>query len=97
MDLVQKMDIKSLSPLTLWVRTLLRWGVLNTTLCDKVCQWLSAGQWFSQGPPVYSNNKTNCNDKTEILLKVFKKMDKNIFFLVWASTCFSLMFHHSKK
>ena len=35
-----------LSPLTLWVWTPLRWGVLDTTLCDKVCQWLAAGQWF---------------------------------------------------
>jgi hypothetical protein len=24
-------------------------GVLDTTLCDKVCQWLAAGQWFSMG------------------------------------------------
>jgi hypothetical protein len=32
-----------LSPLTLWVRTPLRWGVLNTTICDKVCQWLVVG------------------------------------------------------
>jgi hypothetical protein len=22
-----------------------------TTLCDKVCQWLSTGRWFSPGPP----------------------------------------------
>ena len=22
-----------------------------TTLCDKVCQWLAAGLWFSPGPP----------------------------------------------
>jgi len=28
-----------LSPLTLWVRTRFRRGVLNTTLCDKVCHW----------------------------------------------------------
>jgi hypothetical protein len=28
-----------LSPLTLWVQIPLRWGVLDTTLCDKVCQW----------------------------------------------------------
>jgi len=28
-----------LSPLRLWVQILLRQGVLNTTLCDKVCQW----------------------------------------------------------
>jgi len=36
-----------LSPLTLWVWTPLRRGVLDTTLCDKVCQLLAEGQWFS--------------------------------------------------
>jgi hypothetical protein len=36
-----------LSPLKLWVRTLLRRGVLDTILCDKVCQWLAADRWFS--------------------------------------------------
>jgi hypothetical protein len=25
-------------------------GVLNSTICDKVCQWLAAGSWFS--PPI---------------------------------------------
>ena len=59
-----------LSPLMLWVRILLRWGVLDTTLCDKVCQWLAAGQWFSLGTPVSSTNKTDHHDKSEILLKV---------------------------
>ena len=43
------------------------WGVLNTTLCDQVCQWLATGHWFS---PVSSTNKTYCHDITEILLKV---------------------------
>jgi hypothetical protein len=38
-----------LSPLTLWVRILHRRGVLDTTLCDKVCQWLATGRWFSPG------------------------------------------------
>jgi len=28
-----------LSPLKLWVRISRRRGVLDTTLCDKVCQW----------------------------------------------------------
>jgi hypothetical protein len=27
-------------------------GVLDTTLCDKVCQWLEAGRWFSPGTSV---------------------------------------------
>ena len=39
-----------LSPLLLWVWIPLRGGVFNTTLCDKVCQWLVVGQWFS--PPI---------------------------------------------
>jgi hypothetical protein len=43
------------------------WGVLDTTLCDKVYQRLTAGRWFS---PVYSINKTGCHHMTEILLKV---------------------------
>ena len=57
-----------LSPLKLWVRTSFRRGVLDTTLCDKVCQWLTAGWWFSLGTPVSSTNKTNRHDITEILL-----------------------------
>jgi hypothetical protein len=56
--------------LTLWVRIPLRRGVLDTTLCDKVCQWLAAGLWFSPGSPFFSINKTDHHDKTEILLKV---------------------------
>jgi hypothetical protein len=44
--------------------------VLGTTVCDKVCQSLAAGWWFSLGTPVSSTNKTDRHDKTEILLKV---------------------------
>ena len=44
--------------------------VLDTTLCDNVCQWLTAGRWFSPGTSVSSTNKTDCHDITEILLKV---------------------------
>ena len=57
-----------ISPLTLWVRIPLRWGVLDTALYDTV--WIAAGQWFSPGTPVSSTNKTDCHDITEILLKV---------------------------
>ena len=51
----------------LWIRISIR--VRCTTLCDKVCQWLVTGQWFSPGPLVSSTNKTDCHDITEILLK----------------------------
>ena len=45
-------------------------GVLDTTLCDKVCQWLATGLWFSPGTQISSTNKTDRHDITEILLKV---------------------------
>ena len=49
-------------------------GVLDTTLCDKVCQWLAAGLWFSPGTPVSSTNKTDHHDIAEILVKVALKI-----------------------
>ena len=42
----------------------------DTTICDKVCQWLATGQWFSPGTPASSTNKTDRHDINEILLKV---------------------------
>ena len=62
-----------LSPLKLWVRTpfVARCtNVLYTTLCDKVCQWLATGRWFSPGTPVASTNKTDFHNITKIMLKV---------------------------
>jgi hypothetical protein len=35
------------------------WGVLDTTLCDWVCQWFATGLLFSPGTPVSSTNKTD--------------------------------------
>jgi hypothetical protein len=46
------------------------WGVADTTLCDKVCQWLVAGRLFSPGTLVSSTNKPDRQDIAEILLKV---------------------------
>jgi hypothetical protein len=45
-------------------------GVLDITLCDKVCLRLAAGQWFSPSTLVSSTSKTNHHNITEILLKV---------------------------
>ena len=59
---------RCLSPLMLWVPISLR--ARSTILCDKVCQWLAAGRWFSPGPPVSSTNKIDHHDVTEKLLKV---------------------------
>jgi hypothetical protein len=44
--------------------------IFYTKLCDKVCEWLATGQWFSPGTHLSSTNKTDCHDITEILLKV---------------------------
>ena len=62
-----------LSPPLLWVLTPLRRGVLDTTLCDEVCQWLATGQWSYPGTPISSTNKTDRHDITEILLTVALK------------------------
>ena len=48
----------------------IRRGVLDTTLCDKVCKWLATGRWLSSGTPASSTNKTDRHDITAILLKV---------------------------
>ena len=45
-------------------------GVIYATLCDKVCQRLATGRWFSAGIPFSSTNKTDGHDIAEILLKV---------------------------
>ena len=46
-------------------------GVLDTTLCDKVCQWLAIGRGFSPCNLVYYTNKT------EMLLKAALNIHHN--------------------
>jgi hypothetical protein len=57
----------SLQTLFVWIP--LRRGVLDTTLCDHVYQWLKIGQWSSPVTPVFSTNKIDSRDLAEILLK----------------------------
>ena len=40
----------------------------DTTLCEKVCQWLAV-DGFPRGTPVSSTNKTDYHDITEILFE----------------------------
>ena len=49
---------------------MLRRGILNTTLCDKVCQWYATGRWPTLGTPVSSTHKSDRHGIAEILLKV---------------------------
>ena len=44
--------------------------VLDTSLCDKVYQWLATGWWFYRGTLLSSTNKTDRHDITEIWLTV---------------------------
>ena len=58
-------------PITTNVVNSLSWRVVfDTTLCDTICERLSAGRWFSPATPVSFTNKTDRHDITEILLKV---------------------------
>jgi hypothetical protein len=55
-----------------------------STLCDKVCQWLVTGRWFSPGNRVSSTNETNRHDITEISLKVtLNTIIINLFLLLY--------------
>ena len=55
-----------------WVQIPLGRGVLDTTLCNKVCRLLAACWWFSAGTLASSTttNKTDSHDIAKILLKV---------------------------
>ena len=46
------------------------WGVLDTAVCNKVCQWLAAGWWFSLSNSVSYTHRTDYHDITETVLKV---------------------------
>ena len=48
-----------------WTSSILCRSVLDTTLCDKVCQWRAAGRW-PLGTPVSATNKTDRHNITEI-------------------------------
>jgi hypothetical protein len=54
------------SLLTLWVRITFWRGVLDTTLCDKIYQWLATGRWFFR-VLISPTNKTDSHDIAEIL------------------------------
>ena len=55
-------------------------GVLDKTLCDKVCQWLATGLWISLGTPISATKVV-----TEIFLKVVlfgQMMDQKFVYVV---------------
>jgi hypothetical protein len=73
-----------INPVTQYRRCEFESHSCDTTLCDKVCQWLAAGRWFSPGTPVSSTNKTDCHDMTELLLKN-KCLDQSVSTLIFTA------------
>jgi hypothetical protein len=63
-----------LSPLYLWVRIPLKWGVLDTTIYEEVCRWLAAGWWFSPGTSI---------SLTTVRVIVFNATFNNISVISW--------------
>jgi len=47
---------------TLRVRIPIMEMILDTALCDKVCQWLASGWWFSPSIHVSSTIKTDLHN-----------------------------------
>ena len=47
-------------------------GVLDTTLCDKVCQWFATGRWFSPGTQISTTKKADRHDLAESDVKHHK-------------------------
>ena len=72
-------------------------GVLDTTLCDKVCQWPATDRWFS---PVSSNTKTDRHDTNEAIVKSGGKHHKHsqhYFIMSWNKiTWFELLESQNK-
>ena len=71
-----------LSPLSCELESCTWRGVLITTLCDQVCKWTMAGQWSFPGTPVFSTNKTDRHNMTEILLKVASNTITSIIYFM---------------
>jgi hypothetical protein len=80
--------------------------VHNTTLCDKVCQWLATGRLFSPCTLVSYTNKTVRHDIAEILLKValntitpspFKVPKTFIFYLFYQRLTYYISKYFPKK
>ena len=74
--------------LNIWILIFLKCDKISTRtrgvhiLCDKVCQALATGQWFSPDPPVSFTNKTDRHNTTEILLKTPSNKQTKIIVII---------------
>ena len=70
-------------------------SVLNTTLCDKICQWLATGSSFSPGTPVSSStNKTEVQFESSLLLfDLIYCEQKSLFCCIFQSNYFFFIYY----
>jgi hypothetical protein len=64
-----------------------------TTLCDKVCQWIATGRWFSPGPPVSFTNKTD-HDITDTLFHSLQNLQQKLHCLLVCLKVFNATFNN---
>ena len=69
----------------------------DVTLCDKVCQWLVSGRWFSLGSSVSSTNKIDRHNITEVLLKVALNTTVSPVFEMYWTNRIEFSQHYSYK
>jgi hypothetical protein len=76
---------------TCWIP--LRWGVLDSTLCDKVCQWLAIGRWFSPYTTVSSLDDTRSYNLIFFLNKKDNHFQLNHLIQKWVKESYGVSRH----
>jgi hypothetical protein len=71
-------------------------GRLVTTLCDKVCQWLASGRWYSPGTPVSSDERLSFEEHSNDTLL---ELDQKVMDKIWVPDTYFAnekrgLFHH---
>ena len=66
--------------------------LVRCTRYNKVYRWFAIGLWFSPGTLVSSNNNTDHNDITEILLKVaLNTLTLTLYKMIWPRLLYYLL------
>ena len=76
---------QGVSPLTLWARIPLRRGVLDTTLCDKVCPWLALNIIILAPNPLFFN--TCIFSRRFQIIRTLYKYTFSIWNHWWSNNC----------
>jgi hypothetical protein len=87
-----------LSPITLWVRIPLRRGVLDTTLCDKVCQWITTVGFLRvlRFPPLIKHHFYYCSTVKETVESSITSITHTLIWVWNGESSISPLFIHGK-